>query len=103
MGALSTAQPLQIQYVQNFKEYAFWSIDVIKLIRQNPVLYIVSRLFPDTQASKTAEICMFEKIDEAARLNIVLNVGEEPATLIMRLVLSRATTTSLCEVFKSNY
>lgn len=59
---------------------------------QRWVLHALTDDPPDPDTATTAAVNKFQKDDAKARPHIVLNLGEEPATILTSLLLSGATT-----------
>lgn len=66
-------------------------------MHEDGMSYVLRYNTSDAEVPMGAVINLFKKEDEKAGLRIVLNVGEEPATLIILLVLSGATTKAVWE------
>lgn len=68
----------------------------MEFVKKNGVLSALTKAAPRDTAT-TAAVNSFNKTDEKARAHIVLNLGEEPATLVTSLLMSGATTSAIWE------
>ena len=93
----------KIPKLQGSKGFALWRIYVMELMRKDGVLYVLTQDPPEQETSTQAAVSRFRKDDEKARPHIVLNIGEEPATIITSLLLAGATTKAVWEKLTDTY
>ena len=77
----------KIQKLTNAKGFALWSIYVQEMMRKDNVLHVLTEDLPE-HASQSATT-RFMADDRKARAHVVLNLGEEPATLITLITNGR--------------
>lgn len=82
----------KIPKLQITKGFALWRLYAHKLLRRHGVLYVLTNEEPDRAVSTSEAQQKWEEDDRKARPHIVLNLDEEPATLLTTLFISNATT-----------
>lgn len=100
----SNSDTPKIPKLQNSKGFAIWRIYVRELLRKDNVLHVLTETPPNPETSNVRAVEAWKKSDLKARPHLVLNLGEEPATLVTSLLLSDASTKQvwerLCEVYQ---
>ena len=90
--ATSSSDNVKIPKLINSKGFSLWSIYVMEWMRKDGILHILTEDAPDPNDSTSAVLEKYKREDQKDRPHIVLNIWEEPATLITSLLLSSATT-----------
>ena len=88
----STHDSGKIQKLTNSKDYPLWSVYVPEITLKDGLIHTLSDDPPNEELSTTAAVNKFRKEDEKARPHIVLNLREEPETLVTYLLMDKATT-----------
>ena len=74
----------------------------MELMRKNGVLHVLRDDSPNEDASEAIQN-RFKRAEEKARAHIVLNLGDEPATLFTSSLMSGATTKEVWNKLKDAY
>ena len=99
----SSSNDNKVPKLQNSKCFALWRVYVMELMRKDGVLNLLREDPPDPNTASNGALARFQKEDQKARPHIVLNLGEEPATMITSLLLSGATTEAVWDKLIDNY
>ena len=99
----SVTDGIKIPKLKNSKGFALWRIYVMELMRKDGVLHVLTQEPPDADNATQAQINRFQRDDQKARPHIVLNLAEEPATLITSLLMSDGTTKQVRDKLTDTY
>ena len=72
----------------------------MELMRKDGVLHVLTE---DPPTGPPNMVSKFQKDDQKARTHIVLNIGDEPATLITSILLTGATTKEVWKKLTETY
>ena len=103
MSATTSTDSPKIPKVTGYKGYAVWSIYVRELMRNDGVLHVLTEDPPNLETASSASVTKFRKEDAKARPHIVLNLGEEPTTLVTAILLADATTKEVWKKLSDAY
>lgn len=103
MASYSTNDTPKIPRLQNSKGFALWRLYVTELMRRDGVLHVLTESPPDPNSSTAEARAQWLKDDQKARPHIVLNLAEEPATLVTSLLISDASTKEVWERLRNTY
>lgn len=92
----------KIPKLQNSTRYALWRIYVMEMMRNDGVLGALTEDLP-TEGSTSEVVNRFKRMDEKARDQIVLNLGEEQATIITSVLTSDGTTNASWDKLQDNF
>lgn len=93
----SSSDTAKIPKLHHSIGFALWRIYVMELLRKKGVLPSLKEDPPDLEKSSPEAVSRLERDDERDLPQIVVNVGEEPKTLITSLLLTDATKMSVCK------
>lgn len=85
----------KISTIQNSKGFVLWRLYVIELVRRVGVSHLSRKPKPVAEFDPPEVIEQRNKADRKARPHILLDLGEEPATLAIYLLISDATTNEI--------
>ena len=101
MSAPSHSDLPKIPKLTNSKGFALWSIYVMEILRKDNVLHVLTEEI--SEDASQAQRNRFAQDDRKARAHVVLNLGEEPATLITALLLADATARDVWKKLTDSY
>lgn len=100
MSSSGTDYP-KIPKLTNAKRFALWRLYGTELLRED-VLRVLNESSPPPTVS-VAVPRRWDEDDRKPRLHIVLNLNEEPATIITALIISNASTKEVRERLCNTY
>ena len=93
----------KIPKLQGAKGFALWRLYVMEMMRKYGVLYVLNAEPPRAGISSTESISRSKGDDEKERPHIVLNLEEEPSTLITSLLMNEETTKEVWDKLTASY
>lgn len=101
--SVSASYDNKVPRLKNSKGFALWRLYVMELMRKDGVLHVLSEDPPNPETSTNTVVSRWKRDDERARPHIVLNLGEEPATLVTSLVISGGTSRQVWQKLNDVY